>query len=766
MKRINTILLTTVFFLSGLNAQEQIAWNFNRNTQNQPVFKGTTFTTFEGNNFVNGTSSLKDTSITNDKFYGGCPAAIMNGGLVCNFFAFALINDIIPGIPACGPWGAWGAWSECLVLVSRKRSRACAGIGMVQTWHKCTYLCAGWQVKFVSIQHKHGPPVPAPPIMWVEDEFDYGMGSLFHWLSTTPELNDAIKTVSSDNEFVVNYTGKKATMVVGSPFKITEDQNLPPQIEGIKYNIDGLDMGTGQSVLMNSVGEHLIIAEINVKSGGVVKFNIPFYVIKPVTVEEITQKALSNGEIQFDIKIQNNNKVHPSVAWVSTSMLNKPEYDVEIQGPRQYNLTEGSSALINVLLRPAKNLPTNAARPEAPVSFDFIVSSPTPNGLIIDRKTVTARPDAITTPGGTAGIDGPQKVRTISVKTLSGEVIDVKVPNIIRPGDQITGGVVTKSQSATLEGAVVDVEKKESNLKDKLFKFIVPAGVASIPFLLKDKNGATIGSGEMPVNRPNIPTPGPGMNLSLPPNQIEMLPFHAPGSFAPINYCQPGEPLTINGFFDGNASNTNVTINNIPCEIITESNTGSFAQIPDNLSAGKASLTIEEGGVTQTMPIQVITTSLTTNKSTLRKGAKAEIKATVSGLDGLKLADNHFTIQLTNQSPANITLKSETGNTITRNITESDVKGGVYSFTTTVTGIATGPFTLNSNVSSTTCTSCWEKYKNCIANCEAQEKKCYDACDKGNQGIGCYLACSAAARLCEAACWAEYLNCVRQKFGY
>jgi hypothetical protein len=245
-----------------------------------------------------------------------------------------------------------------------------------------------------------------------------------------------------------------------------------------------------------------------------------------------------------------------------------------------------------------------------------------------------------------------------------------------------------------------------------------------------------------------------------------MPPQHAPGSFAPMNYCQPGEPLTINGFFDGNASNTNVTINNIPCEIITESNWGSFVQVPDSLTSGKAFITIREGGVTQTTAIQVVTTSLTTNKSTLRKGAKAEIKATVSGLDGLKLADNHFTLQLTNQSPANITLRSETGNTITRNITESDVKEGVYSFTTTVTGIASGPFTLNSNVSSTTCTECWKQYENCIAKVEADEKQCYKDCDKSNGGTACYLACSAAARLQESECFAQYLGCVRKKLGF
>jgi hypothetical protein len=147
-----------------------------------------------------------------------------------------------------------------------------------------------------------------------------------------------------------------------------------------------------------------------------------------------------------------------------------------------------------------------------------------------------------------------------------------------------------------------------------------------------------------------------------------------------MNYCQPGEPLTINGFFDGNAANTNVSINNIPCEIITESNTVTFVQIPGNLPCGKALLTIAEGGATQTMPIQAITLNLTANKTTLRKGAKANINVTINGLENLKLADNHFTMQLTNQSPANIAFKSETENTITRNITNGCEGRGLQFF--------------------------------------------------------------------------------------
>ncbi len=361
---------------------------------------------------------------------------------------------------------------------------------------------------------------------------------------------------------------------------------------------------------------------------------------------------------------------------------------------------------------------------------------------------------------GSLGTSGPQQVATISVKTLSGEVVDVKVPNIIRPGEQITGSVA----SSTLTGAVIDAQDKQTGLSEKFFKFIVPAGLASIPFLIKDKNGAELAHGEIPVNRPNIPAPG--NIITVPPQQIELTTPHAPGSFAPMNYCQPGEPLTINGFFDGNASNTTVSINNIPCEIIAESSTGSFIRVPENLPAGKASITIQEGGVTQATPIQVVTTNLSSNKKLVQKNTRAKVTATVNGLENLDLNNNNFKIDLTNGTPAVIQFREANTTIISRDIISSNVKNGSYTFTTDITGISTGSFIIGSNLSSTTCTNCWEKYKNCIANCEAEEKKCYDACDKGNQGPGCYLACSAAARLCEAACWAEYLNCVRQKFGY
>ncbi len=365
---------------------------------------------------------------------------------------------------------------------------------------------------------------------------------------------------------------------------------------------------------------------------------------------------------------------------------------------------------------------------------------------------------------GSAGVSGPQTVSIISVKTISGEVIDVKVPNNIRPGDKITGSVVTKTPSSTLEGAVIEIDGKQTNVKDKLFKMLVPAGLASIPFIIRDNNGAELARTQIPVNLPNLPTPG--NNVTVPANQIPMPPQRSPGNFAPINYCQPGVPLTINGSFDGNAANTNVSINNIPCEIIAESDRGSFVNVPPDIPAGRASLSIQEGGATQTMYIQVITTNLTANKTVVQKNTKATVTATVSGLENLDLNNNNFRLELTNASPAIIQFRGVNTTTISRDITNSNVKNGTFHFTTDITGTATGSYTISSNVVSTTCTDCWKQYENCIAQVEADEKQCYKDCDNKNSGISCYLACSAAARIKESECFAQYLGCVRKKLGY
>jgi len=119
---------------------------------------------------------------------------------------------------------------------------------------------------------------------------------------------------------------------------------------------------------------------------------------------------------------------------------------------------------------------------------------------------------------------------------------------------------------------------------------------------------------------------------------------------------------------------------------------------------------------------------------------------------------------LTNGSPGVIQFRDANTTTISRDINSSNVKNGTFTFTADITGTAAGSYIINSNVTSTTCNECWKQYEACIAIVAADEKKCYEACDKANAGTECYLACSAAARLQEAECFVAYLGCVRKKY--
>ncbi|HMK27153.1 MAG TPA: hypothetical protein VK483_14070 [Chitinophagaceae bacterium] len=378
----------------------------------------------------------------------------------------------------------------------------------------------------------------------------------------------------------------------------------------------------------------------------------------------------------------------------------------------------------------------------------------------------------VQTDGGSVADDGPQQIRTLSVKTIEGEVVDVKVPNNIRPGDHISGSVakniVKKRPSDTLDGAVIDINGQQHQLRGKNFTFLVPSGAASIPFIIKNSKGESIGTTQIPINTLAIPQLPAG--TSIPPQQIEMPPPHSPGNFVPVNYCQPGQPLTINGNFDGNAANTKVSINTIPCEVLAESDRGSFVNVPSNLPAGKASITIKEGGVTKTMPIQVITTDLKANKKIVQRGTKATVTATVKGLENLDLNNNNFKIELTNGSPGVIQFMNPNTTTITRDINSSNVKNGVFTFTTDITGTTTGSYAVGSNVSSTTGANCWKKYQDRMDNCEAQQKKCYEDCvltgKKDIELLVCYEGCNTALKFCVLAGWNDYLDCLRKIFGY
>lgn len=278
---------------------------------------------------------------------------------------------------------------------------------------------------------------------------------------------------------------------------------------------------------------------------------------------------------------------------------------------------------------------------------------------------------------------------TYPVRVSPDQQLRFRLPKDIRSGDMITGSVSEekkdnagelKKVSSTLEGMVIEIERRQTKLSNRIFSFLVPAGLASIPFLLKNSSGQIIDRGLIPVSPQNVsnpPTATNGMN------------------FNPGLICQPGEPLTISGNFDGNAANTNVSINNIPCEKIAESPRVTYALSPANLPPGQATIKIEEGAVSKEIPIQVVTVNLTTSKPVMRRNGKAIITVYIDGAANLDLEKNHFQVELTNHSPGVVSFRDANSNTLNWDLNSSNTKNGSARLTTQLVGSAAGSYTIS-----------------------------------------------------------------------
>lgn len=356
-----------------------------------------------------------------------------------------------------------------------------------------------------------------------------------------------------------------------------------------------------------------------------------------------------------------------------------------------------------------------------------------------------------------------QTLRTLETATLTGEVIEISVPSDIRPGDSITGSIRQTSDSASLTGAVVEVDDRETRVADRLFKFSVPLAGTALPLVIKNASGVTIAKASIPVASPAGPSAAPGQPTI---EQIERPLAPEPGTFAPLNFGQAGRPTTITGNFDGDSLTTSVSVGSSDALAIAESPRATFVEVPPSLQHGKTSLTVSEGGVSESFPFQVATLVLSANRTTIRRGQRAKISVEVRGLEGLNLARDKFRISIKNDTPSNIRFSDGGSDLNEIPISPEDVRAGSARFNTRVVGVTPGSFGVTATLESSTCTDCWKTYTACLAPIAAEEKRCYKNCDDAKADKLCYIACSTAARLQEAECFTAYIGCMRKKlFG-
>lgn len=273
-------------------------------------------------------------------------------------------------------------------------------------------------------------------------------------------------------------------------------------------------------------------------------------------------------------------------------------------------------------------------------------------------------------------------LNTVSFDLAAGKV-KVFLPDDMRAGDTISGTVSAEPRGSTdadraanqgvLNGMVIDLDgEKKIPVSERSFRWSVPIG--------KLKRQIKIFSG------PGSQKPLAALNLAL-----STMSQAAPADFGLPQIGQAGRPMTINGPFDGNASNTTCMMGGQPVDIIAESpRQAVFRSPPDPI--GRMELSVTENRNNRTGPYRNIGVSLTSPKTNLMKGEKTSLSVQVSGLQGIQ---SNVPLQLVTTGPANIS----GGNTQTIEIRSMDLTStGNFIRNFELTGVQTGGFTVTGTI--------------------------------------------------------------------
>lgn len=220
--------------------------------------------------------------------------------------------------------------------------------------------------------------------------------------------------------------------------------------------------------------------------------------------------------------------------------------------------------------------------------------------------------------------------------------VTVNLPDDIRMGDTISGTVLVEPagrneaerqrnsdtlsgyviEARTVEGEVVDIKTVEGevvatqappNSRGRRFLYAVPAAVGVSGLLLRDRSGRTLSRTGFPVGS-QVTSPGPA--------DLPVL-------------AQAGRPITINGNFDGDASNTQASIGGSPAPIIAESPRTAVVQAPPQ-PLGPSAITVNENGTQSRGELRNLRVALSAPKTSLVRGETTMVSVQVSGLEGIK----------------------------------------------------------------------------------------------------------------------------------
>ncbi|MGB7202771.1 MAG: hypothetical protein WBD16_10940 [Pyrinomonadaceae bacterium] len=283
---------------------------------------------------------------------------------------------------------------------------------------------------------------------------------------------------------------------------------------------------------------------------------------------------------------------------------------------------------------------------------------------------------------GSASQSAANGLNTVTFELAAGK-IKVYLPDDMRAGDTISGTVSAEPRGSTdaertanqgvLNGMVIDLGgEKRFSAGERSFKWSIPIG--KVKRQIKVFSG--LGS-QKPLDAQNL--------------ALSTMSQAVPADFALPQLGQAGRPLTINGPFDGNASNTTCMIGGQPAEFIAESPRQAIITSPTDVN-GPTQMSVAENGQNRTGPFRNIGVSLTSPKTNLLRGEKTTLSVQVSGLEGIQ---SNVPLQIVATGSANMS----GGNTQTIEIRPVDISSaGNFTRAFELTGVQTGGFTVTGTI--------------------------------------------------------------------
>lgn len=266
---------------------------------------------------------------------------------------------------------------------------------------------------------------------------------------------------------------------------------------------------------------------------------------------------------------------------------------------------------------------------------------------------------------------GPLKIVTISEP--QGKV-HIYLPSDMVAGDTISGTVVPEptgrnqaeieKNSGVLEGLVLDIGRAKVPVKDGQFSLDVPVSLS-------------VGDGK-------------SQSVEVKPESLQLRPWMP--MFEAPKVVQVFRPFVVSGPFDGNHTDTKVTIGGEPAPVLAESPRGAVVAPPSDPSPG-STVRVTEGTESSEFKVRIIAINLSAPSTQLVRGQSTPIKLEVMGLDGL---NEPLPIRITNRTPSVIEI--EGGDDQTHVIKPDDVQlGGICGFQLNIIAKQPGGFSLQAD---------------------------------------------------------------------